>query len=165
MFFRVEASLPYVTESHYIGLFEEWQSPPHTYLGPVKDGCECSVVYRFDFSAAVSMARLVAGSRCWDFTTAAGGLGRGLAAIDVSGDGVVWCTIGDTISTQAWGECWTLDEPLPESVVGRQSLWIRTRLYSEGCPNTTYSVAQFGRNCDDPSQPTFGIIAELAAEE
>ncbi|MFM7242880.1 MAG: serine/threonine-protein kinase [Planctomycetaceae bacterium] len=161
MFFRVEDSLPYVTESHDVGLFQEWQAPPRTYLGPVSNGCECFVIYRFDFTAPVSTAQLIAGSRCWDFTTEAGGQGRGSAAIDASGDGVAWSTIGDTISTQAWGECWTLDEPLPKSVLGRQSLWIRVRLYSEGCPNVGYSVAQFGRDRDDPSQPTFRIIAEL----
>jgi hypothetical protein len=161
MFFRVEDSLPYVAESHDIGLFQEWQAPPRTYLGPVRDGHECAVIYRFDFTAPVSTAQLVAGSRCWDFVTEPGGRGRGLAAIDASGDGVAWSTIGDTISTQAWGECWSLDEPLPKSVLGRQSLWIRVRLYSEGCPNVGYSVAQFGRDRDDPSQPTFGIVAEL----
>jgi len=35
---------------------------------------------------------------------------------------------------------------------------------TNGSPNSTYSVAQFGRNRDDPSQPTFGIEAELEPE-
>jgi hypothetical protein len=101
-------------------------------------------------------------SRCWDFAKDPGGQGRGAAAIDASGDGHAWTPVRDTLVGPAWGDDWTIDESLPATVVGGTSLWIRARLLTNGSPNTTYSVAQFGRNRDDPSQPTFGIVAGLA---
>jgi serine/threonine protein kinase len=160
-FLRIADSLPYVVETDNIVHFSEWQSPPATYLGPQRDDLEGFVIYRFDFTAPVTRARLIAMSRCWDFTMDPGGQGRGAAVIDASADGAAWTPIRGTLDGPAWGDDWTIDESLPATVVGGTSLWIRARLLTNGSPNTTYSVAQFGRNRDDPSQPTFGIVAEL----
>ena len=71
--------------------------------------------------------------------------------------------IRDTITGPVWAGDWTIDEPLPDTSLGGRSLWVRVRLLTDGSPNTAYSVAQFGRNRDDPSQPAFGIVAELKA--
>jgi hypothetical protein len=161
-FLRIADSLPYVVETDNVVHFSEWQSPPATYLGPQRDDLEGFVIYRFDFTAPVATARLIAMARCWDFAKDPGGQGRGAAAIDASGDGHAWTPVRDTLVGPAWGDDWTIDESLPATVVGGTSLWIRARLLTNGSPNTTYSVAQFGRNRDDPSQPTFGIVAGLA---
>ena len=162
-FLRIADSLQYVVETDNVVHFSEWQSTPATYLGPQRDDLEGFVIYRFDFTAPVATARLIAMSRCWDFTKDTGGQGRGVAAIDASGDGAAWTPVRDTLVGPAWGDDWTIDESLPATVVGGTSLWIRVRLLTNGSPNKTYSVAQFGRNRDDPSQPTFGIFAELEA--
>jgi len=164
-FLRIEESLPWVVSSSDVGLYREWQDPPATYLGPLRNDAECFVTYRFDAAAPIAQARLIADSRCWDFTKEPGGLGRGAAAIDASRDGVEWTSIRDAVAGPDWAGGWLFDEPLPAAVLGGRSLWIRARLLTNGSPNTTYSVAQFGRNRDDPSQPTFGIVVELATKE
>ena len=162
-FLRIKESLPYVVEARDMGHYGEWQEVPATYLGPLKNGGECFVTYRFDAASPIVQARLIAGSRCWDFTTEPGGVGRGAAAIEVSRDGTEWLVIRDTITGPVWAGDWTIDEPLPDTSLGGRSLWVRVRLLTDGSPNTAYSVAQFGRNRDDPSQPAFGIVAELKA--
>ena len=161
-FLRIADSFPYVVETGNVAHFSEWQSPPDTYLGPRLDDTEGYVTYRFDFPASVVGVRLIAASRCWDFTKEPGGHGRGAVALDASPDGTMWTRIRDGIAGRSWGDDWTIDESLPATVAGGTSVWIRVRLLTEGSPNTTYSVAQFGRNRDDPSQPTFGITAELS---
>ncbi|MGI9176816.1 MAG: serine/threonine-protein kinase [Pirellulales bacterium] len=162
---RIEASLPYVVSARGVGLYREWQEVPDTYVGPLANDTECSITFRFDFALPLVEARLIAVSQCWDFTPEPGGMGRGAAAVDVSQDGIEWITIRDTIAGLAWGDDWSIDEPLPAAVLGGRSLWVRARLLTNGSPNTGYSVAQFGRNRADPSQPTFGIVAEFARPE
>jgi hypothetical protein len=164
-FLRIEDSLPYVVEARDIGHYREWQSSPDTYLGCLRNDVECQVVYRFETTVPVAHARLIAVSRCWDFVAEPGGAGRGAAAIDVSRDGGTWIPVRDAIAGPEWGGDWVIDEPLPTAVLGGVAIWVRVRLLTIGSPNITYSVAQFGRNRDDPSQPTFGIIAELTPAE
>lgn len=164
-FLRIEESLPWVIQSSDVGLYREWQDPPDTYFGTLRNDVVCSVVYRFDSTAPVRRVRLIADSRCWDFTKRLGGAGRGAAAIDVSRNGIDWTTIRDAIEGPEWAGHWFIDEPLPAEVLGGRSLWVRCRLLTNGSPNTVYSVAQFGRNRTDPSEPTFGIVAELAPLE
>lgn len=162
-FLRIEESFPHVIEARDIGLYREWQDPPATYLGPLRNDAECFVTYRFDSPSSIAHARLIADSRCWDFTTEPGGTGRGAAAIDASRDGIEWVAVRDAVAGPAWGGDWTIDESLPPSVLGGESLWVRVRLFTNGSPNSAYSVAQFGRNRDDPTQPTFGIVADLTS--
>lgn len=160
MHHRIVDAVPYVVAADGVRVFTEPQSPPVTYIGPSRDGIVCSVTFRFDFSAEVEAATLVATTRCWDFTALGGG-GRGAAAVDVSRDGVEWISVVDMMNRSKWGGNWVTDDPLPAEVLGGTSLWLRARLLTEGSPNTSHSVAQFGRNRDHQAQPALGIIATL----
>jgi serine/threonine-protein kinase len=162
LFLRIEEALPYVVEARDVGRYREWQDVPDTYLGPLANDTQCAVTFRFDFTSPTVGVRLIAESRCWDFTREPGGMGRGAAALDVSQDGATWVTIRDTIARSDWGQGWVIDEPVPAEVLGGRSVWIRVRFLTNGSPNAGYTVAQFGRNRDDPAQPTFGIVAECA---
>lgn len=165
VFRRIADARPYVVAAQDVVHFSEWQDPPDTYVGPLRNDVECSVTYRFDFARPTVAVRLVAETRCWDFTRQPGGFGRGASSIDVSRDGTTWVVVREGIGEPRWGEGWDIDEPLPAVVVGGTSIWIRARLLTNGSPNSTYSVAQFGRNRDDRSRPTFGIEAELEADD
>lgn len=162
LFLRIEQALPYVVEARDVGSYREWQDVPDTYLGPLANDTECALTFRFDFTSPTVLVRLIAESRCWDFTREPGGMGRGAAALDVSRDGGTWIAIRDTIARPEWGRGWVIDEPLPAEVLGGRSVWIRVRFLTNGSPNAGYTVAQFGRNRETPSQPTFGLVAELA---
>ncbi len=158
---RITEALPYVVATDGVAVFTEWQASPVTYIGPVRDGTVCSVTFRFEFVHAIESAMLFAATRSWDFTTLAGGVGRGAVAVDVSSDGIEWLSLHDPIARSEWGGDWLTEDPLPVAVLGGKSLWVRARLLTDGSPNTAYSVAQFGRNRDTQGLPTFGIIAEL----
>jgi serine/threonine protein kinase len=161
MFRRIAEAQPYISSSRDVASYSEWQDPPDTYLGPLRNDVVCFVIYRFDFTEPTVSGTLIAETRCWDFTTRPGGYGRGVAAIDVSSGGVEWVAIRDSTIGPEWGKGWTIEEPLPAVVLGGTSLWVRARFLTNGSPNTNYTVAQFGRNRDDASQPTFGIVVEL----
>jgi hypothetical protein len=165
LFLRIEEALPYVVEARDVGRYREWQDVPDTYLGPLANDTQCAITFRFDFTSPTVGVRLIAESRCWDFTREPGGMGRGAAALDASQDGATWVTIRDTIARSDWGQGWVIDEPVPAEVLGGRSVWIRVRFLTNGSPNAGYTVAQFGRNRDDPAQPTFGIVAECAGSE
>lgn len=163
-FLRIEDALPYIVETRDVGRYREWQDVPTTYIGPLANDAECTVTFRFDFPSPTVRAQLIAEARCWDFTREPGGIGRGTAALDISRDGDDWVAIRDTIKGREWGRGWVINEPLPAEALGGRSLWIRARLLTNGSLNAGYSVAQFGRNREDQSQPTFGIVAELLPE-
>ena len=160
-FRRIAEAQPYVVASRDVASYSEWQDPPDTYVGPLRNDVVCFVVYRFDFAEPIMSGTLIAETRCWDFTTRPGGFGRGVAAVDVSSSGVDWIAVRDSTVGPEWGKGWTIKESLPVAVLGGTSLWVRARFLTNGSPNASYTVAQFGRNREEPSQPTFGIIAEL----
>ena len=132
-----------------------------TSAGPGVNDVEGTATYRFDFVRPSRHLHLIAASSCWDFTTRDGGVGRGASAIDISRDGRRWISLADHITNEEWGWEWRIESPLPATVVGGTSLWVRVRLFTEDSPNTAYSVAQFGRNKDDSSRTVFGVVAEL----
>lgn len=160
-FRRIAAAEPYVVASRDVASYSEWQNPPDTYLGPLRNDVVCFVVYRFDFADSLVSGTLIAETRCWDFTTRPGGFGRGVAAVDVSSDGEDWVAVRDSMAGPEWGKGWMIEEPLPAAVLGGTSLWVRARFLTNGSPNAQYTVAQFGRNRDDAAQPTFSINATL----
>jgi hypothetical protein len=161
-FSRMDEALPHVVAASNVGLYREWQNPPLVYVGPLENGVEGWIVYRFEFSAAVRAARLLGGSFCVDFTREQGGSGRGASAIDVSCDGVEWTTLRDDVKPRRWGDDWLVDEELPRAVLGGRSIWVRVRFIAVDCPNTAYTVAQFGRDPVVGASAVFGIDAELA---
>ena len=167
LFERIEDALPYVVDARNIRRYREWQEPPLTYLGPVIDGREASVTFRFDCVAPIAGARLLASSFCKDFLRIPGGQGRGSSAIEVSEDGSEWHPIRDNIRAGVWGEDWYVDERLPAAVIGGQAIWVRIRLLTQDSPNLGYTTAQFGRDpVDGANSPTrFGIVVEFDPAE
>lgn len=161
LFTRIDCSLDQLVDAANVCLFREWQDPPETYLGPAMNDVEGAATYRFDFVRPSRHLHLIAASSCWDFTTRDGGVGRGASAIDVSRDGRLWIPLADHIADKEWGKEWRIDSPLPATVVGGSSLWVRVRLLTEDSTNTAYSVAQFGRSKADSARTVFGVIAEL----
>jgi hypothetical protein len=147
----------HVVEAVNVRLYREWQTPPLSYIGPAADGAEGRVVYRFDAPRPIVMGRLLGTVFCTDFTTEPGGIGRGAAAVEVSGDGVAWTVIRDGLSPVRWGDRYELDQPLPERVLGGRSLWVRVRLLTHGSPNIAYTTAQFGREFFADLGCVFGI--------
>lgn len=156
-------SLPYVVEAVNIRQYREWQEPPLSYFGPLHDGVEAKVVYRFDFPSEVRAVSLRCNCFCVDFRQERGGVGRGASAVDVSIDGESWHTLFDQIDPRDWGKKWILDGPLPDFVQGASSIWLRVRMLTEGCEDGEYSCAQFGRLI--PEAPTvLRLVAELGPE-
>jgi serine/threonine protein kinase len=161
LFTRIDDSFDQLVDATNVRMFREWQDPPETYLGPIANDVEGTATYRFDFVRPSRHLHLIAASSCWDFATREGGVGRGASALDISRNGRVWIPLADHITDKEWGAEWRIESPLPATVVGGTSLWVRVRLLTQDSPNTAYSVAQFGRNKADSSRTVFGIVAEL----
>lgn len=141
--------------------YSEWQRPPITYWGPSANGIEGRLIYRFDFAAPAQSIRLKASSPTWNFNVEPGGRGRGVSAIEVSKDGQSWITLRDSIGPRAWGADWSVDEPLPTVLGGATVVWVRLRFLVEGAPNSSYTVAQFGRSTSAASGNVFALEATL----
>ena len=164
-FASIEDALPYAMSMENVRVYREWQTPPVTYLGPVRNGAEGNVVFRFDVTAPITTARLTAASFCTDFTREPGGRGRGASAIEVSADGRDWHSLHDNIGTRQWSGDWRIDEPLPALILGGTSILIRVRMLTEACPNTGYTVAQFGRAPHPPGDGALRLVIECAAPD
>jgi hypothetical protein len=160
-FAEIDGAGSHVVEAFNVRLYREWQTPPLSYVGPAADGVEGRVVYRFDAPRPIAAARLLGTVFCTDFTTEPGGIGRGAAAVDVSGDGVAWSVVRDGLSPGRWGDRYELDGPLPERVLGGRSLWVRVRLLTHGSPNVAYTTAQFGREFFGDLGCVFGVDLDL----
>jgi hypothetical protein len=159
----IEAADRYLVESVGMRKYREWQEPPVGYWGPLENGREGRLVYRFEFPAATRALRLKAEAHCWDFTQEPGGVGRGAAAIEVSRDGQTWLSLRSGLEPPEWGRSWHLDELLPSAVTGGREVWVRIRLLAEGAFNVAYTPAQFGRSASTSTESIFGIVADLAA--
>ncbi|MEI7780905.1 MAG: hypothetical protein WCJ18_03145, partial [Planctomycetota bacterium] len=138
-----------------------WQSPAITYWGPSANNSEGRLVYRFDFAAPAESIRLKAQSPTWDFNVEPGGSGRGASAIEVSRDGQAWISVRNNLEPRNWGGDWTVDEALPAALAGATSLWVRMRFLVEGAPNSSYTVAQFGRSTSTATANVFAVEARL----
>ena len=159
----IEAADRYLVESVGMRKYREWQEPPVGYWGPLENGREGRLVYRFEFPAATHALRLKAATFCWDFTQEPGGVGRGAAAIEVSRDGQTWLSLRNGLEPPEWGRNWQLDEPLPSAVTGGREVWVRIRLLAEDAFNVAYTPAQFGRSAVTSTESIFGIVADLTA--
>lgn len=151
----------YLVSASGMRKYTEWQSPPITYWGPSANGVEGSLVYRFNFTAPTDSITLKASSPTWDFTVEPGGRGRGVSALQVSRDGTSWVTVRDTITRRNWGGDWSFDESLPASLTGTSQLWVRMRFLVEGAPNSSYTVAQFGRSTASATATVFAVTARM----
>ncbi|MEI8227750.1 MAG: cadherin repeat domain-containing protein [Planctomycetota bacterium] len=151
----------YLVDTSGMRKYSEWQTPPITYWGPSANGVEGRLVYRFDFAAPAQSIALKASSATWDFNTEPGGRGRGVSAIQVSPDGRSWVTLRDNIAPRNWGGDWSVDEALPAALAGATTLWVRMRFLVEGAPNSSYTVAQFGRSTSTATTNIFAVEARL----
>jgi len=161
-FASIEDALPYAVFMENLRVYREWQTPPVTYLGPMRNGIAGSVVFRFDVTAPITAARLTAASFCTDFTREPGGQGRGASALAVSRDGRNWHSLHDNIAAKRWSGDWRVDGPLPGLVLGGTSILIRVQLLTDSCPNAGYTVAQFGRAPHPPGDGALRLILECA---
>ena len=154
----------YLISSVGMRKYTEWQSPAITYWGPSANNAEGRLVYKFDFTTPAESIRLRAHSPTWDFNVEPGGSGRGASAIEVSRDGQTWLSVRNNLEPRNWGGDWTVDETLPAALAGANSLWVRMRFFVEGAPNSSYTVAQFGRSTSAAITSVFGVEARLRTE-
>jgi hypothetical protein len=161
-FASIEDALPYAVTMENVRVYREWQTPPVTYIGPVRNGTTASIVFRFDVTAPITAARLTAASFCTDFSREPGGLGRGASSLEISRDGKQWHALHDNVAAKQWSGDWRVDGPLPGLVLGGTSILIRVRLLTEGCPNASYTVAQFGRSPHPPDDGALRLVMECA---
>ena len=155
----------YLISSTNMRRYSEWQNPPITYWGPTQNNLEGELVYKFPLNGPTRSATLYAKSPTWDFFTSDIGLGsgRGVSAIEVSGDGNEWVTLHDNIEPKNWGADWVYDGDLPTDVLGTSELWVRMRFYVESAPNSSYTVAQFGRSTSAAESDVFGLSVRSLA--
>lgn len=86
-----------------------------------------------------------------------------MSAVEASRDAKEWVTIRDNIRLQNWGASWEVDELLPATLLGTDSLWLRIRLLTEAAePERGYTVAQFARSVTGRSDPIFVVEATCA---
>ncbi|MBM4012553.1 MAG: hypothetical protein FJ286_14445 [Planctomycetes bacterium] len=154
----------YLIDSTGMRKYSEWQNPAITYWGPSANGSEGRLVYKFPFPQSSHSIRLRASDASWDFFKEAGGDGRGASSLEVSKDGVTWISLRNSLEPRKWGADWAFDDNLPPEVLGAGFLWVRMRFYVESAPNTSYTVAQFGRSTSGASKNVFELQAELVKE-
>ena len=152
----------YLVDSTGMRKYSEWQSPPITYWGPTANNVEGRLVYRIPFAAPAARIRLSASSPTWDFFTEPGGSGRGASSLEVSRDGTTWVSLIDNLTPRRWGADWTFNDSLPSSVAGGTEVWVRMRFLVESAPNSSYTVAQFGRSTSAATANVFEVRADFA---
>ena len=154
----------HLVDSTGMGKYFEWQNPPLTYWGPAANGVEGRLVYKFELPGQAQSIRLKAAASCWDFFNEPGGYGRGVSAIEVSKDGATWVALHDNVTPLAWGADWSVDGQLPATVLGGNAIWVRMRFLVEGTPNSSYTVAQFGRSTAAEVDNVFEVEATVIAD-
>lgn len=144
--------------------YTEWQNPPITYWGPMENRVEGRMVYKFPFDGVATRIRLTARDASWDFFNEPGGEGRGCSMLEASRDGIHWHVLRNNLEPRQWGVDWAIDEDLPKELSGTGELWIRVRMLTEDAPNSFYTVAQFGRNTSESTEPFFSVKALINNE-
>jgi hypothetical protein len=144
--------------------YTEWQNPPITYWGPMENRVEGRMVYKFPFDGVATRIRLTARDASWDFFNEPGGEGRGCSMLEASRDGIHWRVLRNNLEPRQWGVDWAIDEDLPKELSGTGELWIRVRMLTEDAPNSFYTVAQFGRNTSESTEPFFSVKALINNE-
>ena len=160
--FQSDADRNLVEAAHMRKWEDKFLVPSVSYWGPVANDVEGRLVYRFTFPRPAARIRLRASSPCWDFGREPGGIGRGASAIEVSNDGSDWTTLYDNLEPRRWGEDWSVDGWLQESLAGTREFWVRMRFLTEDAPVVNgYSVAQFARSSGVEAEDVFAVEAEL----
>jgi formylglycine-generating enzyme required for sulfatase activity len=121
---------------------------------------EGQLVYKFPLSGNSTQIWMKANDASWDFFTEPGGSGRGCSMLEASRDGVTWVTLKNSLNPRLWGVDWNYENYLPQELLGGSEIWIRVRMLVESCPNSSYTVAQFGRSTSAATVPVFSIRAK-----
>jgi autotransporter-associated beta strand protein len=132
--------------------------PRTTYWGPAFNDVEGRLVYRFDLPGNTQAVRLQMA-----FSSLILGSSRGAFAVDVSRDGTTWVELRNNLEPRNWGDSWSMNGQLPESVLGTSTIFVRMRFYTENFSNITSTIAQFGRSTVVATANVFEIEATLAA--
>lgn len=140
---------------------ESFTQPTVSYWGPAANDVEGRLVYRFDFPAASHRIHLRLVLSCFAALDDPNVQGRGASAIEISGDGVLWVSLGDHLEPPRWGTDCFIDTDLPDEVLGTPHLWLRMRFLMEDSPAPAgYAVAQFGRSSSAAEEEVFTIEAD-----
>jgi formylglycine-generating enzyme required for sulfatase activity len=79
--------------------------------------------------------------------------------LEASRDGVTWVTLKNSLNPRQWGVDWSYENYLPQELLGGSEIWVRVKMFVESSPNTSYTVAQFGRSNSSAATPVFSIRA------
>ena len=148
----------YLASSNNLRKYSEWQSPAVTYWGPTANGVEGQLVYKFPLGGNSTQIRLKASDSSWNGSDS---FGRGCSMLEASRDGVTWFTLKNSLNPRQWGVGWSYENNLPQELLGSAELWVRVKMYVENSPNSSYTVAQFGRSSSAATAPVFSIRAQI----
>jgi hypothetical protein len=153
----------YLIEKTGIKKYSEWQNPPITYYGPSANGKEGKLTYKYSFSGRLESAKVRISLATWNFN-AGGAMGRGSGSASAwaSNDGETWINLIDIPTPAKLSQGKTLNEFLPASLLGKKDLFFQIRLKVAGAPNSSYTVAQFGRADANSKNEIFSIEASYS---
>ena len=151
----------YVVENKNLRKYTEWQNPPITYLGPKSNDVDCSLTRKFTFDRPTSTARLKVNLATYNF----GGGRVGKASCWASVDGKDWKLVLDNPTPSRIDSYKGFDDELPKELTGSKELWVQMRLHVSRAPNSSYTLAQFGRSTANAKSNVFEIKAKLETAE
>jgi hypothetical protein len=153
----------YLIEKTGIKKYSEWQNPPITYYGPSANAKESKLTYKYSFSGRLESAKVKISLATWNFN-AGGAMGRGSGSASAwaSNDGETWINLIDIPTPTKLSQGKTFNEFLPASLLGKKDLFLQIRLKVAGAPNSSYTVAQFGRADASSKNEIFSIEASYS---
>lgn len=154
----------FLVEQIDIHKYSEWQSPPLTYFGPTHNDREGKLTYKYSVEGRITSAKVKIKLDTWNFNAGgAFGNGSGEASAWASKDGANWINLIDIQTLQKLSESETFNDYLPENLLGENDIYLQVRMKVKGAPNSSYTVAQFGRSSANSNNEVFFI--ELEYEE
>ena len=155
----------YLVEQIDIHKYSEWQSPPLTYFGPTHNDTEGKLTYKYSVEGRITSAKVKIKLDTWNFNAGgAFGNGSGEASAWASKDGTNWINLIDIQTPQKLSESKTFNDYLPENLLGENDIYLQVRMKVKGAPNSSYTVAQFGRSSANSTNEVFFIELEYEKE-
>lgn len=153
----------YLIEKTNIKKYSEWQTPPLTYFGPSNNNKEGKLTYKYSVDGSITSAKLKIKLDTWNFNAGgAFGSGSGEASAWVSNDGIEWINIIDIKTPKKLSESKTFHDQLPQVLLGQKDIFLQIRMTVHGAPNSSYTVAQFGRSNANSQSEIFYIELEYS---
>ena len=153
----------YLIEKTNITKYSEWQTPPLTYFGPSNNNKEGKLTYKYSVDGTITSAKLKIKLDTWNFNAGgAFGSGSGEASAWVSNDGIEWINIIDIKTPKKLSESKTFHDQLPQVLLGQKDIFLQIRMTVQGAPNSSYTVAQFGRSNTNSQSEIFYIELEYS---